>query len=215
MKATVLLAALLILPALSSAKGATTRIEIARGKQAVLTLAGPEEAGQFTIWSGPGTSVTMADGTSFTPTDPGDFADWIGGPVDAPRGLEVYNVRFYCAASGENARESVPSHLCYGVRYAYDRTGQRGYIQIPGTRDREFPLNGQSIYRGVEGSWYRASDAWDAVVRSRLLSAREAELETELRAQRQNDYLRQQRYIETRSSTRAVGATPKVTPKPR
>jgi hypothetical protein len=209
MKGPILFAALLALPVLSSAKGETTRIEIARDKHAVLTLEGPEEAGRFTIWSGPGTSMTSADGTTLAPDGARDFADWIGGPVDPPSGLEVYTVRFYCAATGENARGSVPSHPCYGVRYAYDPVGGPGYIQIPRAKDREFPDNTRSIYRGVEGTWYRASQAWDATVRNLLLSAREAELQ----AQRDGDY-RYRRPIYT-PPQRAISATPRVTPKPR
>ncbi len=211
MRASILFVALLALPVLASAKGETTRIEIARGKHAMLTLDGPEEAGRFTIWSGPGTAMTSADGKPPAPDGARDFADWIGGPVDPPRGLEVYTVRFYCAATGENARESVPSHLCYGVRYAYDPVGGPGYIQIPRAKDREFPDNTRSIYRGVEGTWYGASQAWDARVRHLLRSAREAELQVQRDAD--NRY-REQRPIYT-PPQRAISATPKVTPKSR
>jgi hypothetical protein len=215
MRASMLFVALAWLPLMTFGKGETTRIEIAHGKHIVLTLTGPEEAGQFTIWSGPGTSTASADGTTHTPSGERDFADWIGGPVDPPRGLEVYTVRFYCAAAGEAARESVPSHLCYGVRYAFDGAGGRGYIQIPRARDREFPDNTHSIYRGVEGSWYRAAPGWDAVVGAKLHAAREARLQAELEAARRNDHLRRQRYYQPQPGTRAVGATPKVTPKSR
>lgn len=215
MNAKLMCAALLALPLVSLAKSETTRIEIARGKHAVLTLSGPEEAGQFTIWSGPGTAVTSADGASLTHDDARDFADWIGGPVDPPRGLEVYSVRFYCAAAGETTRETVPSHLCYGVRYAFDRDGGPGYIQIPRARDREFPDNTRSIYRGIEGTWYRASTAWETMVRTKLHAVREAQLQAEIEAARRDGYRRQQGYYEPAPSTRAVGATPKVTPKPR
>ncbi len=208
MKALVFIA-MLALPLASFAKSETARIEIARGKHALVTLEGPQEAGQFTIWSGPGTYVSSADGTTSMDLSRA-FADWLGGPVAPPRDLEVYSVRFYCAAAGENARESKPSHMCYGVRYGYDPAGERGYIQIPPMRDREFPENVRSIYRGVEGSWYRASEAWEATMRRHMVAARAAE------AQRGSNYrVREQQYIDTRPPPRAVGATPKLTPKPR
>ena len=212
MKASLLFAVLLALPIVTSAKSETARIEIARGKSSMVTLAGAEQAGQFTIWSGPGTSMTSGDGAPVTPTGPRDFADWAAGPVKPPRKLEVYSVRFYCAAAGETPNESVPSHQCYGVRYAYG-PGARGYIQIPAADDPEFPLNRQSIYRGVEGKWFHASEAWERAVRDLLDSARDAEL----RAQRDNDDYRvtQPVYVETRPSPRVINATPKVTPKPR
>lgn len=207
-----LFAALLALPLSCFAKGETTRIEVARGKVAVITLEGPEEAGQFTIWSGPGTSM-LSNGEPVAPDDSRDFADWDGGPVDPPGRLQVYSVRFYCAAAGETTRESVPSHLCYGVRYAFDRTGKRGYIQIPRTKDSEFPENARTIYRGVEGTWYRASNAWEAMVRTQLQAARIAELEAQRERDRQYRY-RERVYVDS-PSTRAISATPKVTPKPR
>ena len=59
------------------------------------------------------------------------------------------------------------SHLCYGVRYAISQDGQ-GYIQIPAAGDKDFKGNTQSIYRGVEGSWFRASARWEALVRPRI-----------------------------------------------
>jgi hypothetical protein len=212
MKAAWLSAAFLALAAVTSAKSPTARIEVLRGKNALVTLTGAEQAGRFTIWSGPGTSMTSVDGTTTTPTTARDFADWAAGPVEAPRNLEVFSVRFYCAAAGETPNESVPSHFCYGVRYAYPRSGERGYIQIPAAHDPEFPMNGQSIYRGVEGSWFRASEAWDDIVRDRLESARAAEV----RAQRDASYPEfAQVFIEKRPAPRATSATPKVTPKPR
>jgi hypothetical protein len=126
MRLAILIAALFAMPALSTAKSETARIEIARGKQTLVTLAGEESAGQFTIWSGPGTTAGPPDGPGQMSTSDRDIADWLAGSVQPPRKLQVYEVRFYCAARGENARESLPSSLCYGVRYAIDRKSGRG-----------------------------------------------------------------------------------------
>ena len=83
---------LLALPRTGAAKGETARIEISKGKRPFLTLAGEESAGQFTIWSGPGTSSAGTVGER-------DIADWSAGAVEPPRNLQVYKVRFYCARS--------------------------------------------------------------------------------------------------------------------
>ena len=111
-------AILLVIPAIGAAKSETARIEILHGKRPFVTLAGADTAGQFTIWSGPGTVVTAEDGTESTPAHPGDIANWEAGAVQLPRDVKMYKVRFYCAAGEAPAREAGPSHLCYGVRYA-------------------------------------------------------------------------------------------------
>ncbi len=207
MRVATLFAALFVLPALAPAKEPTTRIEVGQGKRAIVVLTGAESAGQFMVWSGPGTSATNADGTA--PTSEYDFADWAAGPVAAPQGLSVYSVRFYCAADAPG-HESIPSNQCYGVRYAV-APGARGFIQIPPALDAEFPMNMQSIARGVEGNWYRASARWDATVRPRLEAAFDAARDDNAR---RNSY-QQQPYISRppSSSTRATSAKPTIKPK--
>ena len=135
-----------------AAKGETTRIEIAHGKRPFVTLTGPATAGQFTIWSGPGTSAgprrrARSDDHRRPATSP------TGRAVRSSRRtkLAVFKVRFFCAAEQDPQPEVAPSHQCYGVRYAIDPETQQGYIQIPPERDQDFPHNTQSIYRGVEG----------------------------------------------------------------
>jgi hypothetical protein len=211
MRIAIAVSVLLVLPAIGAGKGATTRIEIARGKTPVLTLAGEQSAGQFTIWSGPGTSMTAADGTVSTPEHPGDIARWSAGPVERPRRLQVYQVRFYCAAGAIAESAASPSHQCYGVRYAIDARSGQGYIQIPPANDAEFPLNQQTILRGVEGSWFRASDRWEELVRPQLDAA--------LTTQREPAHRRDQPYIHVPApppaSRTAVGARSTVPTKPR
>jgi hypothetical protein len=207
MRIATLFAALCLLPALALAKGPTTRIEVGQGKRAIVVLTGEESAGQFMVWSGPGTSATNADGMT-APTGEWDFADWAAGPVEAPQALSVYSVRFYCAADAPG-HESIPSNQCYGVRYAVAADG-RGYIQIPPALDEEFPRNMQSIARGVEGNWYRATTRWDETVRPRLAAAFEAARADDSR----RIYQQPPRvYRQSAPSTRATSATPRVTPK--
>jgi len=201
MRLAVIFVALLVVPAICAAKRETARIEILHGKRPFVTLTGADTAGQFTIWSGPGTEVVAEDGTVSTPNHPGDIANWESGTVQLPRDVKVYKVRFYCAAGEAAAREAGPSHLCYGVRYAIASDGQ-GFIQIPAANDKDFRGNTQSIYRGVEGSWFRASARWEALVRPRIDEALTPDPAT---------YQYQQPiYVPSRT---AVGASPSVTPK--
>jgi hypothetical protein len=218
-----ILLALLLLPAFAVAKSETSRIEIAYGKRPVVTLEGPESAGQFSIWSGPGTSTGPADGPREMPIGDKDFADW-SDLVAEPPGGKAYVVRFYCAAQGENRAESVPSHQCYGVRYVPDPAGG-GYIQIPPADDPEFRGNAVSIYRGVEGNWYRSTANWEEIVRPRI----EAVLTAKQRDAYDRDYHRYRDYYRYRdyhrrdpyrtrdysrpSAPRATGARPSMTPK--
>ena len=199
MKLAILVLAL-AMPVPGSAKSETARIEIAQGKRALLTLP-PESASQFTIWSGPGT------GSESTNTDsPRNFADWGSGAVEPPAKLRVYKVRFYCAALGESERETVPSNLCYGVRYGVDPDSGQGFIQIPKDGDRDFPHNTRTILRGVEGQWFRSSARWEEVVRPQLDAVHAADAAS-------NSYIYQQPYGTSTPSRTAVGATPRVTPR--
>ena len=62
MRTACIAASLLVMSAIASAKSETARIEILHGKRPFVVL-NADTAGQFTIWSGPGTSMTAADGT--------------------------------------------------------------------------------------------------------------------------------------------------------
>ena len=202
---------LLALPALCAAKGQTTRIEISKGRRALVTLEGPETAGAFTIWNGPLTRAGVEGDMKPTGPGPKDFFDWPAGAVEPPRGVTALTVRFYCAARGETPREMATSHVCYGVRYVPGPDGEGGFIQIPAMRDRQFPMN-TAIAHGVEGSWFRSTPRWEEVVRPRIDEA--------LYPQRASDdyRYRQQRphvYQPARPSNTAVGAKPLAVPKSR
>jgi hypothetical protein len=158
----------LLVPALCAGKGRIDRIDVTESGTRILSIEGPS-AREFTIWSGPGTLVTTA-GTSSMSTSSGDFADWIEGNVAPPVGLPVFNIFFLCEAC-EPARSD--SWRCYGVRYAMGASGQGGFIQIPASDDQQFPLNVQTIYRGVEGQWFRASPKWEKLVRPAIEQARD------------------------------------------
>lgn len=203
--ATLLAMPLLALPGQASAKGAITQIEIARGKHPLVTLADQDGVADFTIWSGPGTQITAADGTVSTPVHPGDIADWAAGAVEAPRKATTYKVRFYCAATDAPPGPGATRYQCYGVRYAVDPKTGAGYIQIPAADDKEFPGNTQSLLRGVEGQWFRASELWEQRVHPQIDAANAA-------LANDNNWLDDQPYIYTPAPT-AVSAKPTLTPK--
>src|SRR5436190_833757 len=172
--ATLLTAALLAVPMSAGAKGAITQIEIARGKHPLVTLAEQDSVADFTIWSGPGTQVTAADGSVSTPVHPGDLADWAGGAIEPPPKLTIYKVRIYCAANDAPPAPDATRYQCYGVRYGIDPKTGAGYIQIPPVNDPEFPGNTHSILRGVEGQWFRASELWEQRVHPQIDAANAA-----------------------------------------
>jgi len=206
-----LIAALLVIPLLAvplpaRAKGAITQIEIARGKHPLVTLVDQDGVADFTIWSGPGTTITAADGTVSTPVHPGDIADWTAGAVEPPRKLTVYKVRIYCAATNAPPAAGAPSYQCYGVRYGIDPKTRVGYIQIPPARDQEFPDNTRTILRGVEGQWFRASELWEQRVHPQIDAANAAAVS--------NDWQDDQPYIYPPQPA-AVSAKPTLTPKPK
>jgi hypothetical protein len=197
----------MLLPAVASAQGETTRIEIARGKHPVLTLGEPDGARQFNIWTGPGTGLTQSAVLSVSADASADIADWQEGPVEPPTELQLFRVRFYCAADAPTPREAATSHQCYGVYYGIDPETRLAYVRIPPAHDQAFPDNTRTIYRGIEGNWYRATAHWETVVRPQLEAA--------LASNGPENYWYQQQpvYTTPSSSRTAVGARPTVTPK--
>jgi hypothetical protein len=150
-----------------AAKSQITRIEVFRDGAMLLHIANPA-AGELDIWSGPGNKVSRDESPGVS-TGGGDIADWDGGAVQAPDdGWPVYKVIFLCEAC-EPARKD--AWRCYGVRYVPGIRGQPGLIQIPDAQDPEFSLNLQTIYRGVEGQWFRASAKWEEIVANSIADA--------------------------------------------
>jgi hypothetical protein len=149
----------------------TARLEISRDHVLVASIDGPA-AEQFILWSGPGVTTTAADGTTRRVETVRDFADWNAGPVDPPVRARSYTVNFLCKAC-EPARGD--TWRCYGVRYVPGRAGERGYIQIPRPGDDGYEVNVRTIYRGVEGQWFRATKEWDALIGARIRQALDAQ----------------------------------------
>jgi hypothetical protein len=145
------------------AKGPTTRIAIAAPNlQAPLEMTDPALLRRFAVWAGPGTTVNDVESSE------GFIIDWRSGAFAEPGpDLPRYEVSFY-AKYANRPEASQDEHLAYVVRYAPNPAGRRGYVYLPGRGDVAFALNARTIFRGVEGRWFRASDAWYQVAATLL-----------------------------------------------
>ena len=142
-----------------SAKGAMVRIEIRSAALAEwIAITDPNIQG-FHVWSGPGVNnVPVADAEGF-------IANWKGGAVpNPPARAPRYELSWYAAChAGANCRSTQPS-LVYVVVYARDPSTGDGYVYLPGKGEPSYDLNVTSIYRGVEGHWFRTTESWDRFV---------------------------------------------------
>jgi hypothetical protein len=134
-------------------KGPTTRIVIAAPSlPAALEITEPASLDRFAVWAGRGTSVGGIESSE------GFIIDWSAGVLaDRVEALPRYTVSFYStnAAKPSKARSE---HLTYVVLYEPDAHGGRGYVYLPGKGDEACALNVSTIFRGVEGHWFRASE---------------------------------------------------------
>lgn len=137
---------LLAIPAQLFAKGATVKITIrGAGLKAPIEITDPKVLANFLVWAGPGTGPNEAKAF---------IIDWSEGPVaERPKGLPRYEVSFYAKHSEER--------LVYVVFYEYDPSKKQGYVYLPGRTDQWYGLNVSTIFRGVEGNWFRAWSEWD------------------------------------------------------
>jgi len=148
-----LLSALLILnfstPLL--AKENTVKITISgAGLKTPIEISDPKILANFSVWTGPGTSTADQQGL---------IIDWSQGPVrETPNNLHRYQVSFYAGAAKNE-------QIVYVVYYAFNPGAGPGYVYLPGESDELFSRNVRSIFRGVEGKWFRAWDAWERVAR--------------------------------------------------
>lgn len=132
------------------AKAPTTKIIISGSDlRRPIEISDPAILTNFRVWTGPGTSSNDKQGL---------IVDWFQGPLQEPRGLRRYQVSFYAGA--------VPNErLVYVVYYAFSPGADPGYVYLPGGSDEWGKLNVRSVFRGVEGKWFRAWSAWESVAR--------------------------------------------------
>jgi hypothetical protein len=151
------------LPSAVSAKGTPTRIVITSpALPAPIEITDASLLRTFTVWSGEGVTVNGVHQTD------GFIVDWRSDRGDSrPRGLERFEVAFYetPAAPSETVRGE---RLIYVVTYELDARNGVGYVYLPGKGEDHYALNTQTIFRGREGRWLRATDAWTRTVTALL-----------------------------------------------
>jgi hypothetical protein len=149
----VLLSALLILSASTPLLGKERTVKISisgAGLKSPIEISDPKILTNFSVWTGPGTST--ADQQGF-------IIDWSKGPVrESTKTLRSYQVAFYAGAPPNE-------QVVYVVYYAFNPGTDPGYVYLPGEADELYSRNVRSIFRGVEGKWFRASSAWERVAR--------------------------------------------------
>lgn len=149
--ASLALCLLIAVSAALSAVGRTFKVTImSPDLPAPVEIAAPK-LNDFSPWMGPGTFVNGVEQTK------GFIIDWKLGPVATPLlELSRYEVAFH---SGGRA-------WAYTVDYVYDPAAGKGYVFLPGPRDRRYSVNTWSIKRtgNLEGNWFAATPEWDRFV---------------------------------------------------
>lgn len=142
------------------AKGETTRITITgAGLPGPVEISDPRVLKNFNVWSGPGTFAGDVESTE------GFIVDWASGFVTKrPSELRNFELSFYVRYANRPFSERT-DQLAYIVSYAVDPATGEGYVYLPGRSDEPYRLNTRAIYRGCEGSWFRANVAWQAAFR--------------------------------------------------
>ncbi len=137
------------------AKGTTTRIVLTASSLPVpLEITDPKLLDDFVVWAGPGVEVNGEEQLQ------GFIIDWRTGVIaERPPRLPRYEVSFYVKYPNRPLA-SQPEQLAYVVSYEPDLGAGLGYVYLPGRGDERYTLNTRTIFRGREGNWFRATDAW-------------------------------------------------------
>ena len=148
-----------------AAKGPTLRIEIlGDGLQSPIVITDPDILGQFSIWNGPGVSMSGPDGelvSLHTDTDrevlDRRFIDWSRGVVkDRPHNLQRVFVTFVI----DSARQPGQTRQ---HQLVYEFAEAEGYIYLPMWRN-------SLISHGVEGNWMYSTRSWNSVIGSLIIN---------------------------------------------
>jgi len=153
----------LVIPARVFAKADISRITI-KGVdlKTPIDITDPKVLAHFNVWSGPGSS--WSGGKSPATWVDAFIIDWSQSVTERPKGLQRYEVSVYAKLPSER--------LIYVVFYEYDPATEYGYIYLPGQTDEWYRLNVGTIYRGVEGRWFRASSEWDSIAMPFIANAK-------------------------------------------
>jgi len=149
---------LLVIPAQVFAKADVSKITIQGGDlKTPIVITDQKTLPHFNVWTGPGTSGPLTKETRF-------IIDWSQKITERAQGLQRYQVSFYAKFPDER--------VIYVVFYEYDPASEQGYIYLPGRTDEWYRVNVGTIYRGVEGRWFRATTEWDHFARPLILDAK-------------------------------------------
>jgi hypothetical protein len=143
------------------AKAETSKI-IIKGVDlsAPIQITDPKTLANFVVWTGAGTDCT---GTCSTPSPESFIVNWSQPVADHPNGLHRYEVSFYAKMPDER--------LIYVVFYEHHPATEHGYVYFPGKTEEWYRLNVRTIFRDVEGKWFRASSVWESVARPLIAGA--------------------------------------------
>ena len=152
------------------AKGTTTKVTIAgAGLRSPVEITDPKIVENFNVWSGPGTRVNGVEGKE------GFIVDWASGVVtERPNASRAFEVSFYVRYANRRTGDQ-PEQLAYVVLYAVDSATGQGYVYLPGRGDTHYVLNTRAILRRREGNWFRATAAWESVVKNALRESADRE----------------------------------------
>jgi hypothetical protein len=116
----------------------------------------------FDIWSGPG-NFKIENGVR-TPIVRDGSILWSQGIVsDPPKRPPEYEISF---------NGSVPEDRLFVVLYRYDPSAHFGCVYLPGKGEGWYDVNVRTMYRGVEGHWFRTSRAFDELVQPLIEKAK-------------------------------------------
>jgi hypothetical protein len=153
----VLLNSLLILTVSTPllAKGKTVKITIKGADlKTPIEISDAKILANFQVWTGPGTS---------TAERPSLIIDWPQRPVTKPpESLRRYQVSFHTDPNDQ---------IVYVVYYVLSPGAEQGSVYVPGESDEWYGLNVRSIFRGVEGKWFRVWNAWERLARPLIENA--------------------------------------------
>jgi hypothetical protein len=144
------------------AKGLLTRIEVESGSlRAPVEIQDTQALTLFNPWSGRGAwSEGVEQATGF-------IVDWVSqAPSPAANTGSVFKVRFYARHNSGSEK------VAYTVLYTYVASDEaQEAVYLPGKGDAEYSDNVASIFRGVEGKWFRPTAEWQHIVRPLIRQA--------------------------------------------
>lgn len=147
----------------ASAKAQISRITLEGDSlRAPIEIHDTQALSRFNPWRGRG---AWSEGVEQTR---GFIIDWASeASSPAKDAAKPFKVKFYASHSPAD-----PEKLAYSVTYFYVASdGAREAVYLPGKGDSEYSTNAASIFRGVEGRWFRPTSEWQSAIRPLIRQA--------------------------------------------